>query len=44
MVSLHSNGDPKIPTYPQNLQQKMCPAYKIHRDKDGAETERMDNQ
>jgi hypothetical protein len=31
-------------TYPQNLQLKICPASRMHKDKDGAETEEMTNQ
>jgi hypothetical protein len=31
-------------TYPQNLPPKICPAYKMHREKDGAKTEGMVNQ
>jgi hypothetical protein len=28
----------------QNVRSKVCPIYKKHRDKNGAEIERMDNQ
>ena len=34
----------RIPTHPQNLQPKMCPAYKMYRDQYGTETEGIVNQ
>jgi hypothetical protein len=38
-----SNGARRTSTHPQNLQPKICPVYKINRDKDGAEIERTAN-
>ena len=38
------SGGKRAPNHPQNLQPKICPAYKICRDKDGAEIEGTANQ
>jgi hypothetical protein len=41
---LTSSGGARTLTHPQNLQPPNCPAYNMHRNKDGAETEGTANQ
>lgn len=39
-----SRGRRETPTHLQKLQPEFCPAYKMNRNKDGAETKEMANQ
>ena len=39
-----SSGGRETTTHLQNFQPKICPAYKMHRDKDGTEIEGMAGQ